>query len=146
MIFVPPIPNKFIDVITYSECSPVFEVRDDQLKEETLKLSNVDRQEFLDTISTINKILKPMRGKVASLDRVILLFLLFGFLAFGGIAAVCGVFIHFAVSIVLAVIYFVILGVLVYLSKKRSSTLIENAHMCLSLFLHVENNRYYKGK
>lgn len=146
LIFIPPTPNKFLDVITYSECSPILKVREDQLNEETLKLTDADRQEFVDTISTVNKILKPLRGKVASLDRLILLFLLFGFLIFGGIASVCGVFVHFTISIAWAVIYFVILGVLVYLSKKRSSTLIENAHMCLSLFLHVENNRYYKSK
>ena len=146
IILLPPRPNKYLDVITYSEWSPIFEIRDDQLNEETLKLTNVDRQEFIQSITTVNKILKPLRGKVASFDRFILLYLIFGFILFGGVGAVCGVFVHYAISIVLAIIYFIILGVLVFISKKRSSTLIENAHLCLSLFLHVENNRYYKNK
>lgn len=55
-------------------------------------------------------------------------------------------FLHYAVSIVFAVIYFIILISLVATFKKKASTLIKNAHLCLALFLHVENNRYYKDK
>lgn len=86
LMFMPPKPSKYMDVITYSECSPFFEIREDQLPEETLKLTNVDRQEFCLTIATVNKILKPLRGKVALFDRMILLYLIFGFLIVGAIA------------------------------------------------------------
>ena len=146
LMFLPPKPNKYIDVITYSEWSPIYTVREDQINEETLKLTNADRQEFLLTISTINKILKPLRGKVALLDRIILLYLIFGFFIIGGIAVVLGMFVHYAISIVIAVLYFALLGALVYISKKRSSTLIKNAHLWLSFYLHAENSRYYKSK
>ena len=88
LMFLPPKPNKYIDVITYSECSPIYTVRDDQINEETLKLTNAERQEFLLTISTLNKILKPLRGKVALFDRLILIYLILGFLLVGGIGVI----------------------------------------------------------
>ena len=45
-------------------------------------------------------------------------------------------FIHYALSIVIGFIYFSILGVFVYVTKKHASVLIKKAHLCLSLFLH----------
>jgi hypothetical protein len=85
--FLPPRPNKFLDVVTYSECSPNFNVREDQIPEETLKLTDADREEFLLTVSKVNELLKPLRGKVASQDRFLLLYLVFGMV----IAATLGV-------------------------------------------------------
>ena len=41
--FLPPRPNKYLDVLTYSEWSPNFEIRDDQILPETLDLTNADR-------------------------------------------------------------------------------------------------------
>jgi len=46
LTFLPPRPNKYLDVITYSECSPNLEIREDQISEETLQMSNADRQKF----------------------------------------------------------------------------------------------------
>lgn len=144
--FLPPRPNKYLDVITYSECSPNFEIREDQISEETLALSDADRNEFIITVTQINKVLKPLRGKVATFDRFILFYLIFGLILAAVLGVICAFFLHYVISIVIGLFYFIILGTFVYLTKKRSSMLIKKAHLCLALFLHVENNRYYKKK
>ncbi|CAI2364020.1 unnamed protein product [Moneuplotes crassus] len=146
LTFLPPPPNKYLDVITYSECSPSFEIREEQVSQETLNMTEADREEFNVTISQINQILKPLRGKVALYDRFILIYLIFGFFVAGVIGVILWMFLHVAVSIFVGILYFVILVILVYMSKKKSSTLIKKAHLCLALYLHVENNRYYKHK
>ena len=94
----------------------------------------------------INKVLKPLRGKVALYDRFILLYLIFGVLIAGSLGVILWIILHYAISIVIGILYFSILGIFVYVTKKKSSTLIKKAHMWLALFLHVENNRYYKKK
>ena len=129
LTFLPPRPNKYLDVITYSECSPNFEIRDDQIPEETLRLSEADREEFFMTITQINKMLKPLRGKVALYDRLILFYLLFGLVIVGAIGVLLWIFLHFAASLFVAVVYFGILGSFVYFSKKKSTTLIKKAHL-----------------
>jgi len=129
LTFLPPPPNKYLDVITYSECSPSFEIREEQVSQETLNMTEADREEFNVTISQINQILKPLRGKVALYDRFILIYLIFGFLIAGSIGVIFWIFLHFAISIFIGVIYFTILGILVYMSKKKSSTLIKKAHL-----------------
>lgn len=88
LTFLPPRPNKYVDVLTYSECSPNFEIRDDQIPQVTLDLTNADRYEFIQSVTQINKLLKPLRGKVAAYDRFILLYLVIGLLITGGISAI----------------------------------------------------------
>lgn len=88
LTFLPPRPNKYLDVLTYSECSPNFEIREDQISDETLKLTSADRDEFVSAISQVNKILKPLRGRVATYDRIILLYLIFGLLITAGLSAI----------------------------------------------------------
>lgn len=129
LTFLPPRPNKYLDVITYSECSPNFEVRDDQIPNETLRLSDADRDEFLLTITQTNKLLKPLRGKVALYDRLILFYLLFGLVFVGAIGVFLWIFLHFAASLIIALIYFLILASFVYISKKKSTMLIKKAHL-----------------
>lgn len=46
LTFLPPRPSKYLDVITYSECSPNFEIRGDQISQEVLDMSHAERQEF----------------------------------------------------------------------------------------------------
>lgn len=127
--FLPPRPNKYLDVITYSECSPNFEIREDQVVEETLQLTNAERGEFLLTISQINNLLKPLRGRVATYDRFILLYLMFGFLLAATLGVICGIFFHYAISIVIGTIYFSILGGFIYIFKKKSTMLIRKSHL-----------------
>lgn len=88
LTFLPPRPSKYVDILTYSECSPNFEIREDQIPEETISLTNADRQEFILTIAQVNRILKPLRGKVAAYDRFILLYLVFGMIITGGLSAI----------------------------------------------------------
>ena len=57
---------------------------------------------------------------------------------------VLGLFVHYAASIAVGVVYFLILGGFVLWSKKRTNTLIKHSHFCLAYFLHVENLRHYK--
>lgn len=109
-------------------------------------LTGADRQEFSVTVAQINQILKPLRGKVALYDRLILIYLIFGFILAGTVGVVLWIFLHFILSLIIGVVYFSVLGIFVYTTKKRSSTLIKKAHLCLALYLHVENNRYYKKK
>jgi len=127
--FLPPRPNKYLDVITYSECSPNFQIREDQMNEETLQLTNTDRNEFFITVAKANDILKPLRGRVASQDRLILLYLVFGLLIASTLGVVAAMLIHYAIAIVVGIVYFVILGSLVYVSKKHASKLIKKAHL-----------------
>mmetsp|Transcript_4942 Transcript_4942/g.5624 ORF Transcript_4942/g.5624 Transcript_4942/m.5624 type:complete len:302 (+) Transcript_4942:245-1150(+) len=123
--FLPPRPNKYLDVITYSECSPNFEIRDEQIPEDTLAMSNTDRQEFIMTITQINKLLKPLRGKVALYDRFILLYLIFGIIIAGSLGVLLWIFLHYAISILIGVVYFSILGGFVYVTKRKTSILIK---------------------
>lgn len=146
LTFLPPRPNKYLDVLTYSEWSPNFEIRDDQISEETLELTNADRQEFVLTVAQVNKILKPLRGKVAAYDRFILLYLIIGLLVTAGVSTLWAIFLHYAPAIIFSIIYFVVLGIFIYVTKKKSSMLIRHAHLWLSLYLHAENNRYYMNK
>ena len=85
--------------------------------------------------------MRPLRGRVALYDRIILFYLIFGMLLTAGIAIIMGFFVHYGVSIALGLLYFMFLGIFVIVIKRKTSTLIKNAHFCLSLFLHVENNR-----
>jgi len=81
------------------------------------------------TITMINKVLKPLRGKVALYDRFILLYLIFGVLIAGSLGVILWIILHYAISIVIGILYFSILGIFVYVTKKKSSTLIKKAHM-----------------
>lgn len=98
------------------------------------------------TVTQINKLLKPLRGRVATYDRFILFYLIFGLVIAASVGVIFWVFLHYAISIAIGIVYFTILGSFVYVTKRRTSTLIKKAHLCLSLFLHIENNRYYKNK
>jgi hypothetical protein len=92
-------------------------------------MTNVDKEEFSMTVTQVNKLLKPLRGLVAKYDRFILFYLIFGLVIATSIGILFWIFLHYAISIAIGVVYFTILGSFVYVTKKRSSTLIKKAHL-----------------
>lgn len=90
--------------------------------------------------------MRPLRGRVACYDRIILYYLLFGIILTAGLGFILGKFVHYFLSIVLAFSYFIVLGIFVGYIKKRNKRLIRDSHFCLAAVLRAENNRYYLRK
>ena len=61
--------------------------------------------------------MKPLRGKVAIYDRLILLYLVVGMFSTAVVSFLVGFFWHYAAAIALGVIYFLVLGAFVLWSK-----------------------------
>lgn len=143
VLFIPPRPSERVEVVTYGEWSSYLKLylnENSSLKLTEREWTAVDIEQ---TVTDANGILKSLKGKVARYDLLILLYLIFGSILFGLIGFIFGYFVHFAISIVFGVLYFIILGVGVYFYKKKTKDLIIQSHFWLSLFLHAENFRYY---
>jgi hypothetical protein len=111
-----------------------------------LKQYNVDEAELRRTISTMNFILRPLRGKLACYDRIILFYLLIGLLVTASLGVIIGILVHYVVSMIVGVLYFSMLGVFVWFTKKNTKVLIRDSHLCMAAFIRAENNRYYLRK
>ena len=110
-------PNQL--VVTYGECSTKMELRPFQYHRSTVK--EILTQEHIDeTIREANLILDPLRGQVAKLDRFILFYLLIGIITVGTLSVIIGMFLHYALSVVLAFVYITILIVVLWKTKRRA--------------------------
>lgn len=117
-MYLPPRPSEKVDVLTYGECSSklkLFLTDGSDLRITERELSVLDIEQ---TIDGANEILKSLKGKVATYDRFILLYIIFGLIGFGVVGFIFGYFIHFSISIVIGLLYFAILGGSVYFFKK----------------------------
>ena len=146
VMFLPPRPNLQLAVVTYSECSPELELRDDQIHEEVLRAHGLSTDTLLRTVGEVNRLLKPLRGTVARYDRYILFYLLFGLFVVSLLGVALGLLVHFGLSLALAVVYFMIFIGFVCYTKGKNATLVKEAHFVLAAYAKAENNRYYRRR
>lgn len=66
----------------------------------------------------MNKLMRPLRGRVALYDRIILFYLIFGMLLTAIIAVLLGLFVHYGASIAIGLLYFLFLGIFVIVIKR----------------------------
>ena len=124
LMFLPPRPSDNLEVITYAECQPKLFIRKDQFADQKLDEYDITRLHIESTIEDANAILKPLRGRVAIYDRLILLYLVFGMVFTAVVGLLLGFFLHYAASIALGLLYFLVLGGFVLWSKRRTGSLI----------------------
>lgn len=122
-----------MDVLTPAECSSNFEIRADQCNPEKLGICKIEKME--DALVTINTMVRPLKSKIAKYDRIILLYVLIGLMVTIGLAIIALRFIHFSLSIIIVLIYFIILAILIKVLKKKQGSLIKHSHFCLALVL-----------
>ena len=142
LLHIPPRPSKRVEVVSTGECSSRFRVDLDVENSMRLSERNLSIADIEQTIQGANEILKPLKNKVAKYDKLLLLYIIVGLFWFGVVGFMFGFFIHYAISIVVGIIYFVILGIGVYFYKKTKNLTIES-HFWLSLYLHSENLRHF---
>ena len=92
-------------------------IRKDQLCDEKLDKYDVTRLHLESTIEDVNAVLKPLRGRVAVYDRLILFYLVIGMFATALMGFLIGFFWHYGASIAVGLLYFLILGAFVLWSK-----------------------------
>jgi len=143
MLALPPRPSAKLDVVTYGECSSILKLNIPEESNSKLLEREVSPVDIDQTINEANQILKSLKGKVATFDRMLLFYLVFGMLVCGLLGFIFGFFVHFVISIIFVVVYFALLTLAVYFYKKRTTSLIIHAHFWLALYLHWENHRYY---
>ena len=78
----------------------------------------MSRLDFETTIEDVNSVMKPLRGRVAWCDRLILFYLIIGLLVTAILGVIFGVFVHYGVSIAIAVIYLTVFSIIVFIVKR----------------------------
>lgn len=128
LLFMQPRPSDRLDVITYGECSSNLKIDLGYGNNFRLVERNLSNNELEQSINGANEILKPLKGRVAFYDKLLLLYVIIGFLGFGVIGFIFGFFLHWAFAIVIGILYFVILSIGVYYYKKWTTNMIIESH------------------
>ena len=104
---------------------------------------SVNFEEFQASISKINKNLEPRRRQLSIYDFLMILYLLGALLLTVTLGVVFAVHVHFALSIVIGVAYFVGLRFVIVKLKKKQNEEILKIHFNLAIMLKNENERFF---
>jgi hypothetical protein len=76
-------------------------------------------EEIKQTIDQANRILGPLRGRVARIDKFLLFYLIIGIALVGTLAVIIGILVHFLISLFIAIIYISILIIVLCKTKLK---------------------------
>jgi hypothetical protein len=105
----------------------------------------MDADEFQESIRRINENTKPIKAKIHFNDRLFMFYMLFGLIALAVVGVILGIFVHYAIAIVLSVLYFGGLVFIIVRVKKINSSLLLSEFFNLCLVVKNENvNNYHQ--
>mmetsp|Transcript_30959 Transcript_30959/g.23036 ORF Transcript_30959/g.23036 Transcript_30959/m.23036 type:complete len:149 (-) Transcript_30959:70-516(-) len=102
--------------------------------------------DVLDSIDNINTLLKPVKAPMIRLERIILYYLLIGFLLAAVIAIILGIFVTPALCLITSLLYLCGLGYLLYKQRGTSKEIQLSTWLNLAVTLKVENYRVFLKK
>ena len=130
-------------IVGQSECSFRFVVKPRTEAAPLVRNQKLDIGEFKEAIMRINAVMEPLRKQIDKNERILQGYLVGGLLLTLLLAVIFAVHVHFAVSIVLGLLYFVGLKILVDKLKQRDLLVTRNIHFNLALCLKNENERVF---
>ncbi len=142
---VPETVSSQVVIAEYNEYSPSFFLPVDAFDRSFLPSHHMSKKDFEDTIKDAEQMLLPLRGTVTRVHLCLLLAMSLGVALAIVISVVLGIYVTYYLTAVLLILYFVLLGIITILVKKRSVKLLLHAHIALALFAKSENNRLYSA-
>lgn len=95
------------------------------------------------SIRRINYVIKPSKEKLAQNDTYLFRYLLIGLIIVVALGVIFGILVHFALVIVVLVVYIIGIAFMIRRFQKENDFLLKKIHFNVCLLIRNENDRFY---